>query len=137
GASLVLGANNQINNAAIITLAGGSFLSNGFSEGSASAAGMGTLALTGNSIIDFGSGAVGTLSFADLNAVTSTITIDNWTGTVNSIGNATTDRLIFGSDPTTSLSSFSFTGYIGATVFDLGNGLFEVTPTALPVPEIN
>jgi hypothetical protein len=111
-------------------------LSGGFSEGSASAAGMGSLALTGNSLINF-TGATGTLSFADFTPGSSNLTIDNWTGTVNTIGDATTDRLIFATDPTASLSQFIFTGYDGAVVFNLGNGFYEVTPLAVPVPELD
>lgn len=137
GASLVLGASNQINNAALMTLGGGSFLSNGFSEGSASAVGMGTLALTANSIINFGTGPTGTFAFADFNPGASTLTINNWNGNVNAIGDNSTDRLIFGSDPTASLSQFDFTGYTGAVAFNLGNGLYEVTPFASAVPEFN
>ncbi|MFL6515525.1 MAG: beta strand repeat-containing protein [Chthoniobacterales bacterium] len=135
-ASFILGANNQINNAALITLAGGSFLSGGFSEGSASAAGMGLLTLTGNSLVDFTGGA-GTLSFADFTPGSSVLTVNNWTGTVNTIGDATTDRLIFNTDPTAYLSQFIFTGYDGAVVLDLGNGFYEVTPLAIPVPELD
>jgi hypothetical protein len=66
-----------------------------------------------------------------------TLTIDNWTGIANTVGNAATDRLIFDTSQSISdLNSFSFTGYAtGATQFDLGNGFFEVTPvTAVPEP---
>ena len=135
GATFVLGASNQINDAAPINLSGGTFVNSGFSEGSASAAGMGTLNLTGNSVIDFGSGPVGTLTFTSFNPLLNYLTIDNWTGTLNTIGTASTDRLIFSADPTANLMQFIFSGYAGATALSLGNGFFEVTPAA--VPEMN
>ncbi len=137
GATFVLGASNQINNAAPITLAGGKFVNAGFSEGSASAAGMSTLNLTGNSIIDFGTGPVGTLTFTAFNPLGNSLTINNWTGTENTIGTASTDRLIFGSDPSASLTQFLFTGYTGAVALNLGNGFYEVTPLIVPVPEVD
>jgi autotransporter-associated beta strand protein len=136
GGTLSLGANNQINDMASITLAGGSFSKGNFSEGSATAAGMGSLNLTADSTIDFGTGTTGTLTFAIFNPGANYLTIDNWTGTPSTIGDATTDRLIFNSDPTTNLLQFLFSGYEGAVVFDIGGGAFEVTPLE-PVPEIN
>ncbi|MFL6529311.1 MAG: beta strand repeat-containing protein, partial [Chthoniobacterales bacterium] len=136
GANLSLGASNQINNAATITLAGGTLFKSDFSEGSASAAGMGSLDLSADSHIDFGTGTTGTLAFAIFNPGAFTLTVDNWTGTPSTIGDATTDRLIFGADPNANLLQFVFSGYDGAVAFDLGNGFFEVTPLS-PVPEIN
>ncbi|MEY2536981.1 MAG: fibronectin-binding autotransporter adhesin [Verrucomicrobiota bacterium] len=136
GARLVLGANNQINNTASITLGGGSLSSAGFSEGSATVTGMGSLILTTDSTITFDPGLRAALSFANFNPGSSNLTIDNWVGTVGMVGDSTTDRLIFNSDPTASLLQFVFTGYQGTTALDLGNGFFEVTPL-FPVPEIN
>ena len=136
GSSLSLGANDQINNAAAITLAGGIFFKGDFSEGSASSLGMGNLNLTVDSTVDFGLGTVGALAFAIFNPGSSFLTIDNWTGTPNTIGTASTDRLIFNTDPSASLLQFVFSGYEGAISFDLGNGFYEVTPFS-PVPEIN
>ncbi|MFL6584104.1 MAG: autotransporter-associated beta strand repeat-containing protein [Chthoniobacterales bacterium] len=137
-ARLVFGANNQVNNAASITLGGGTLAVNGFSQGDANGLGMGALNLTGNSIIDFGTGAAGTLSFAIFNPGSSSLTVDNWTGTAGTAGDATTDRLIFSSDPTSFLSSFLFTGYAdGGLAVLLSSGLYEVTPMFTPVPEVN
>lgn len=136
GGTLLLGGSNQISNTASITLAGGTFAKGNFSEGSATApsAGVGALTLTAAaSHIDFGTGTVGTLAFASLTTNGFTITIDNWTGTYNQVGSASTDRLIFATSQTANLGSFAFTGYgTGGTQFDLGNGYFEVVPT---VPE--
>ena len=135
--TLRLGANDQIKNSTPMTLAGGTFAKGDFSQGSTSAPGVGALTLTATgSRLDFGSGTVGVLSFADFVPGVNTLTIDNWTGNANTLGSAATDRLIFNTSQSSSdLSSFSFIGYeAGATQFDLGNGFYEITPVT-PVPE--
>ena len=141
GGTLLLGADNQINNAATMTLAGGTFAKVNFNEGSAgsggtSTLGLGALTLTAaSSHIDFGTGTVGTLSLASFTPGAYTLLIDNWTGTANTIGSSSTDRLIFDSNQTSNLSNFWFTGYApGASQFDLGGGYFEITPTVVPEP---
>jgi autotransporter-associated beta strand protein len=136
GGTLLLGANNQINNTAPITLAGGTFEKGNFSEGSASTPGVGSLTLTASgSQIDFGSGTVGVLTFATFTPGSFSLNIANWTGTEATVGNATTDRLIFASSQGANLGGFSFNGYApGAMEFDLGNGYYEITPVT-PVPE--
>ena len=137
--NLALGASNQINDAAAMSLAGGRFSKGNYSEGSANGAGLGALNLTAaGSAIDFGAGTPGTLAFAIFNPGTFSLSVDNWTGTAGAIGDATTDRLIFASDPTPYLSSFVFSGYeTGGLALLLGSGLYEVTPNLTPVPEIN
>jgi fibronectin-binding autotransporter adhesin len=139
GATLLLGASDQINNAATMSLGGGTFAKGNFSEGSAGLAGTSTLgfgALTltnSGSTLDFGSGTVGALSFASLNAAAFTLTVNNWTGSANTIGGAGTDRLIFDSDQSGNLNKFSFTGFApGAIEFNLGGGYWEVV--AAPEP---
>jgi len=140
GGTLLLGASNQIRDVAPVTLAGGTFAKGNFSEGAANSAGLGALTLTNTgSRLDFGSGTVGILSFASFSAGIDpdfeSLIIDNWTGTANIIGNASTDRLIFNASQSANLAYFSFTGYAdGATQFSLGNGFYEVTPFT-PVPE--
>jgi fibronectin-binding autotransporter adhesin len=135
GGTFLLGANNQVNNTATMTLAGGTFGKGNFSEGSASAPGVGALTLTASgSHLDFGTGTVGVLTFASLTPGGFTLTIDNWTGTANTVGNGSTDRLIFASNQSGNLSSFSFTGFSGAVEVDLLNGYWEVVPVAA-VPE--
>jgi hypothetical protein len=75
---------------------------------------------------------VGALTFDTFNPSTYALTIANWTGTPNTVGTDSTDRLIFASDQTANLSSFLFNGYgPGAVEFDLGNGYYEIAP----VPE--
>jgi hypothetical protein len=67
------------------------------------------------------------LSFASLSAASFTITLDNWTGTAYTQGGGGTDRLIFDSDQSGNLSSFTFSGYApGAMEFALGGGYFEI-----------
>jgi hypothetical protein len=116
-----------------MTLAGGTFAKGNFSEGTSAASGIGALTLTATgSHIDFGTGTVGVLTFASFAPGTFNLTIDNWTGTLNTVGTSSTDRLIFNSDQTANLSHFVFTGYSGPVgEFNLGNGFFEV----VPVPE--
>lgn len=135
GGTLFLGANNQINNAATMTLSGGTFAKGNYSEGSVSGAGLGALVVAGaNSHLDFGTGSVGALSFASLNTGGFTLIVDNWTGTGAAEGNSSTDRLIFASDQSANLASFFFTGYgLGAREIDLGNGFYEIVP-AVPEP---
>jgi fibronectin-binding autotransporter adhesin len=134
--TLLLGASNQINNSAGITLAGGTFSKGNYSEGTASSVGMGALTLTATgSHIDFGTGTVGILTFASFTSNSNTLIIDNWTGTANTVGSASTDRLIFDSDQSANLSNFWFAGYApGASEFSLGGGYYEVVPTVVPEP---
>jgi fibronectin-binding autotransporter adhesin len=129
GGTLLLGASNQINNTAPITLAGGTFAKGDFSEGSTSTAGTGALTLSATgSHLDFGTGTGGTLTFASFSPGGYSLTIDNWTA-------AGTDRLVFNSDQSANLSHFNFTGYAaGAFEIDLGGGYYEITPVA-PVAE--
>ncbi len=135
GGTFLLGASDQVNNNATMTLAGGTFGKGNFSEGSASTPGVGALTLTASgSQLDFGTGTVGVLTFASFTPGAFTLTIDNWTGTANTVGSISTDRLIFASNQSANLSSFSFTGYGGAVEFDLGNGYWEVAPAAVPEP---
>jgi fibronectin-binding autotransporter adhesin len=136
GGTLLLGADNQINNAATITLAGGTLDKGNFSEGSAASPGMGALTLTASgSQIDFGNGTVGILTFASFTPGSFTLSILNWTGTVGTEGSGTTDRLIFASSQGANLNSFAFDGYAGATELDLENGYYEITPvSAVPEP---
>jgi autotransporter-associated beta strand protein len=137
GGTLLLGASNQINDSAGITLDGGTFAKGNFSEGAANGVGLGALTLTSDgSHIDFGTGTVGTLTFASFDPGVDllTLTIDNWTGTAGQAG--TGDRLIFNSDQTANLGSFSFSGYAaGAMEFNLGGGYYEIVPvSAVPEP---
>ena len=136
---LALGASNQINNVAPVTLAGGTLSKGDFSEGTSTAVGAGTLSLAADgSTIDFGTGTAGTLAFAIFDPGSYSLTIDNWTGTAGQIGNDSTDRLVFATDPTSNLANFIFSGYgAGAVALLLDSGFYEVTPNFTPVPEMN
>lgn len=137
GGTLLLGANDQINNTAGITLNGGTFAKGDFNEGGSGAAGAGALTLVGtNSHVDFGTGTTGSLTFASFAPNAFKLTVDNWTGTAGASGNDSTDRLIFTSDPSGDANSFIFTGYTGTVMtFDLGGGFWEVVPaSAVPEP---
>jgi autotransporter-associated beta strand protein len=136
GGTLLLGAGDQINNTATVTLNGGTIVKTTFSEGSTTGWGMGALTLTASGAhIDFGSSTVGVLSFASFNPGANVLNIDNWTGAANTIGNINTDRLVFDSDQTSNLNNFWFAGYApGASQFSLGNGYYELTPTVVPEP---
>jgi fibronectin-binding autotransporter adhesin len=138
GGTLLLGASNQIGNSTGVTLDGGTFAKGNFSEGAANSIGLGALTLSADgSHIDFGTGTVGILSFASFDPSVDllSITIDNWTGTANTVGGVGSDRLIFHSSQSANLSLFEFTGYApGATQISLNGGYYEVVPVA-PVPE--
>jgi fibronectin-binding autotransporter adhesin len=136
GGTLLLGAINQINNSATMTLAGGTFSKGSYSEGAASAVGIGALILTASgSHLDFGTGMVGVLCFASFTPNSNTLIIDNWIGTVGTVGSASTDRLIFASDQSSNLSDFSFTNFSGAQEIALGSGFYEIVPLmATPEP---
>jgi len=133
GGTLLLGANNQINNLASLTLGGGTFARGTFSEGGINTVGLGALNLTAaGSHLDFGTGAVGIITFASFAPGSFTLTIDNWTGSANAMGTGFTDRLIFASNQSGNLSRFDFTGFApGAVALDLGGGYWEI----VPVPE--
>ena len=100
--TLALGAANRINDASNLVLNGGTFSTGGFSET------LGTLALNGTSLIDFGAGA-SALVFANSSALawTGTLTLSNF-----EIG---TDSLRFGIGNTAltslQLGSISLPGY--------------------------
>jgi autotransporter-associated beta strand protein len=137
GGTLLLGtANDQINNAATVTLNGGTLNKGNVSEGTAGSVGMGALTLTASgSLIDFGTGTVGVLTFASFAPGIYTLLVDNWTGTVAQQGGGSADRLIFDSNQSGNLNSFWFSGYApGAVEFDLGGGFYEVVPAAVPEP---
>ncbi len=82
--------------------------------------------------MDFGTGTVGIITFASFAPGSFTLTIDNWSGAAASMGNGSTDRLIFAANQSGNLGRFDFTGFApGAVQFDLGGGFWEI----VPVPE--
>lgn len=146
GGTLLLGGTtttDRVNNAAPITLAGGTITKGadasegvaGSSTGAASTTGLGALTLTANSRLDFGTGAVGTLVFSSLSEGGNTLAVDNWTGTARTEGvNGTNDRLLFAQAVSAAdLASVSFTGFgTGAQQIALTGGYYELVPVPEP-----
>ena len=130
---------NQINNAAGVTLGGGTFALNGFSEGAPGTNGVGALTLMANSTIDFAMGATSSIiQFAGLTAHTPTtgpnLSITNWNGNADMGGGP--ERLLFSgsvADFTTQYaqSDVSFNGLTGYNAFQF-EGFYEIT--AVPEP---
>jgi fibronectin-binding autotransporter adhesin len=134
GATLELGADNQINNSANLILNGGTFrvgnATNGYSDT------LGTLTVNSNSIIDLGSfTGAHTLTFANSSAITwatnATLTITNWQGTPWTSGTA--GDILFGVGGLTSqqLSQVRWGSQGGAP----GAGLIGSNGELVPIPE--
>ena len=90
GGTLMLGGSNQINDSAGLSLNGGTFNANGFSET------LGALTLTNDSVIDFGGPGSSILTFAGstgLWTANKTLSIWNWSG--NTLIGGGTDQLRF------------------------------------------
>lgn len=134
GGTLLLGANNQIANAANtgkIKMAGGTFHTGGFSEGTANDPGVGSLTLTANSVIDMGTGA----SFLHFETTygnwgSNILSITNWSG---NIGGGGTDRVYFSAITDSQLAQIRFVNPGGSV------GTVEArrlaTGEIVPVPE--
>ena len=140
-------AANRISDTAPISLGsaggtggiGGTILRGAYvSEGTGSTLGMGALTLASSSTLDFGSttaGQLGTLRFTTFTPAGFTLNILNYVDHSVVAGvEGVDDRLIFGADQLSNLGLFSFNGTAAAEV-DLGGGLFEIVPMAVPVPE--
>jgi fibronectin-binding autotransporter adhesin len=131
---------DRINNAATMTLAGGTFNTGGLSERggtlAAPTAGIGALTLTANSTIDFGAGTTSIIEFAGLGTHTAAtlLQIINWDG-IPATGNGT-ERLLFAGNVSsfTSLynqSDVSFDGVSGYQAIQF-SGFFEITEVPEP-----
>jgi autotransporter-associated beta strand protein len=147
-ATFTLGKSNQVNNAAPVTLTGGTLNTAGFSEGSFDAsgngvAGLGALTVAATSTVDLGAGS-SVLAFADSSAATwagsTALNVYNWTGTPDLGGGA--DRLYFGSSAAgltpAQLAEIKFFSDAGTT--QIGNGATmlgtgEIVPVTTAVPE--
>jgi len=126
GGSLLIGANEAINNDAEVVLSGtGSSIVMG-DGGSAMTQHVGALTLNANSTLDFGTNAGGnTLWF------TGTFTGTSGQLTVGSNWTYGTDHLVFTSDPTANLSYFTFSNGFVPSVQSYSTG-FEII--AIPEP---
>ena len=95
-----------------------------------------------NATIDFGALAGNSLIFAGVGTHTlgsSTLSIQNWSGTALQSGNASTDRLIFSGSVASFTSVYgqqdvSFNGVGGYGTINLGGGQFEVVAVPEPSP---
>ena len=135
-------SNDRINDAATMTLNGGTFNTGGLSEHGATnnTAGIGALTLQANSIINMGVGS-SIVAFANSSAATwtngVTLSIYNWSGSTSGGG---TDQLYVGNDSTGltggRLGQVEFYSDSGITALGvaqiLGDG--ELVPTAVPEP---
>jgi fibronectin-binding autotransporter adhesin len=132
GGTLMLGANNQINDAATMTLNGGTLALGGKSEGGPGSNGLGALTLTANATIDFAVGATtSVIQFAGLgsHAAGALLQITNWNGVPYAGGG--NDRLLFAGSPSNftdlyTQADVSFNGLAGYAVVPLG-GYYEIT----------
>ena len=135
GGTLLLGSNNQINNAANLTLNNG-ILSTGETVGYSET--LGTLTMSGSSSIDLGT-AAHMLNFANSSALSGswsgTLTIYGWTGLPATSG--TSGQIFFGNNvsglTSGQLSMVSFDGF-GPGAMLLSSG--ELVPVAVPEAEV-
>jgi autotransporter-associated beta strand protein len=133
GATLTLGANNQIGNSTALILNGGTFRAGTATAGYSDT--LGTLTLTADSVIDLGAfTGAHSLTFANSSAIAwatnATLTISNWQGTPWTPGTA--GQLLFGTGGLTStqLSQIRWDpqGFAGA-------GLIGANGELTPIPE--
>jgi len=126
-----------------MTLNGGTFDTNGLSEGSPGFRGIGALTLTATSTINFGAGASSVIEFGGIGTHTAStiLQIINWNGVPVTGGSG--DRLLFQGFATAFASAYgqNDVSFNGATGYDLiqfnafgDNPYFEVT-SLTPVPE--
>ncbi len=117
--TLALGANDRINNAATVTLNGGTLNTGGFQEGratgvAAATQGLGALTLSANSTLDFGSGHAGSsvLAFANSASATwnGTLTLTDFTPGTDFLNFAASGGLTATQLGEISLSGFTVTG---------------------------
>jgi autotransporter-associated beta strand protein len=143
--TLMLGGSNKIGDSTALTLSGGTF-STGNSSGISET--LGTLTLSGDSTIDFGSGTNNTLTFSSLvlSGFTS-LKVYGWTGPFYAPGQADTgtlgdgqDRLLFGATTGLSPSDLAkisfYSGETDGTFIATGQEIsFGIFPELVPVPE--
>ncbi|MBE2179172.1 MAG: autotransporter-associated beta strand repeat-containing protein [Chthoniobacterales bacterium] len=117
GATLIISQNEQINNAADVTLSGGTIR-----RGSGVSETMGNLTLTTASTLDFGTGSTGTLSFGTYTP-SSLLTVSNFLE-----GNV----LTFKSDLTSTINNGSLFSISNAFSYNWDGGSSTFTITAIP-----
>ncbi len=130
GATLALGASNQINDSVTLTLAGGTFSAGGFSDT------MRQLVQTSASTIDYLNDG-GVLRFdgvngvsAGLGTVTGTLSITNWGGSLD--GSGAEQLVVYSNSGPPVVTNITFADWGNATTVsragDLGAGYYEIVP---------
>ena len=117
------------------TAAAATFSVNGNSQGSTTANGVGALTLastSANNVVDFNS-KNGVVTFTGLTTNGATLIINNYLNNSGTSGGP--DELIFNQDETSNLNNIVFTGYGNSNEAALGNGFYEIFPSASAVPE--
>jgi fibronectin-binding autotransporter adhesin len=132
GGSLLLGSGSALPSNGGMTLSAGKLETGGFSVST------GPLSQS-SGIIDFGTGATGSLTFSDTGTWSGVLSVWNWTGQPNTAGNAGTDRLIFSSNTglgagARDLSSVQFFSDNGQNQVGGGSAVF-MGNELVPVPE--
>jgi autotransporter-associated beta strand protein len=136
GTVLVQSSSDQINNTANMTLSGGTYRLSGVSEGTTAAAGLGSLTLTSNSIIDLSGTDVLHYSTSSTQPWVGTLSIYNWSGTPVTGGGS--EQILFGNDVTglnaTQLAMVQFYSGTGTGAYTPGAVILS-TGEIVPVPE--
>ncbi|MEI7864711.1 MAG: hypothetical protein WCI38_05000, partial [Chthoniobacterales bacterium] len=117
GATLLVSQTNQVNNSATVTLSGGTI-----TRGSGVSEVFGNLNLTQASLLDFGSGAAGTITFGTY-APSALLTINNF-----GLGNT----LVFGSDLSSTITNSTYFVFSGGISSSWDSGTSAFTITAIP-----
>ena len=122
--------NTSINfNSGTLILSGGTLALNGYNLN------VGTLNITGNTVLDFGNSSASILN-ANLFAIAAgvTVTITNWTGSIDYFYAQNWTGATLGTSGGTTTSQVVFTGYSGSqTNWQKYDN--QITPIASPVPE--
>lgn len=129
--TLLLGASNIIANNVQIKLSGGTFNTGGFSEGTATTAGLGNLTLTANSTINMGTGN-SIINFDSATYTSGTLTVTNWSGAA---GGGGTDQIHFNTAPNSSFLANVYWADFGTTGAKMiGNEMVPISGVPI-VPE--
>lgn len=131
---------DRINNAATVSMNGGTFFLNGLSEGTISSAGLGEFNLLSTSTINFGNPlTAGILAFAavGIQVDKSVLQIANWNG-IMTLGGGTA-QLLFAGNSSDFISLYDqdevhFFGYDYGYLAVQGAGFYEIVPFAVPEP---
>jgi autotransporter-associated beta strand protein len=126
GATLLISQSHQVNNSAAVTLSGGTI-----TRGAGVSEVFGSLNITGSGILDFGTGAVGNLTFGtyqdNQQTESALLTLNNFMP-----GNSFTfSSTSFSTNSVGSYFTFG-TGYINSSIIDNGGSSFTIT--AIPEP---